>query len=340
MSVGVLGCGWVTPLGTDIDVVIRGVQNGERPEPAMMQNPYSGKKIPFLRVTEADLAPVAKIPRLRRSSIISHLAMTAALNALQDAGIAVDDPDCRLALVFAASDGGVIYTRKFFGELVAQGTQAGSPILFPETVYNAPASHIAARLGITGTVSTVVGDATAGVHALAFAEDLLMSGDCDVCLVVAAEEIDWIVAEAYSVWGVGAEHGIMFSESAAAIVLADTGKWSLEMNIGKSFTSTMHARQSLAGAMMALPECKKIATVVGSVSGGKFDVPEVNAIDDVFGGVGQIHPKMVLGEAFAASTLSQVIFATRYGDAMGHLPVVIPVVGWNGQSAAARLQRR
>ena len=64
----------------------------------------------------------------------------ASLAALRDAGLAPESLG-RCALIFAVSDGGVIYTRKFYDQVVREG--AGSPLLFPETVYNAPGSHIA-----------------------------------------------------------------------------------------------------------------------------------------------------------------------------------------------------
>jgi len=83
---------------------------------------------------------------------------------------------------------------------VKQGASAASPLLFPETVYNAPASHLSAQLGLDGACYTLVGDSTIGLTALKFAEQLLALGDVDRCVVVACEEIDWILCEAYRDW--------------------------------------------------------------------------------------------------------------------------------------------
>src|SRR3712207_8481791 len=47
--------------------------------------------------------------------------------------------------------------------------------LFPETVFNAPASHLAAILGISGASYTLVGDGAVGILALKMAEDLMRS---------------------------------------------------------------------------------------------------------------------------------------------------------------------
>ena len=44
------------------------------------------------------------------------------------------------------------YSERFFGE-VLENPATASPMLFPETVMNAPASHMAAYLGCTGSSS-------------------------------------------------------------------------------------------------------------------------------------------------------------------------------------------
>ena len=106
----------------------------------------------------------------------------------------------RTALVFAISNGGVIYTRRFYHDIVKSGASAASPLLFPETVFNAPASHLAAILGITGASYTLVGDGAVGILALKMAEDLMADPDLDRCLVVGAEETDWLLCDAYRKW--------------------------------------------------------------------------------------------------------------------------------------------
>ena len=68
----------------------------------------------------------------------------------------------RLAVIFAVASGSVVYTRRFYEQVTKQGAKAASPMLFPETVYNAPASHLAALLGIDGATYTLVGDNSVG----------------------------------------------------------------------------------------------------------------------------------------------------------------------------------
>ncbi|MFY8216368.1 MAG: beta-ketoacyl synthase N-terminal-like domain-containing protein [Chthoniobacterales bacterium] len=343
MSTAILGFGWLTAHGASLEGVTQAVMEGAIAEPVLLPGLSSENSLCCLRAPEADLAGVERIPRLRRASTISHLSMAAALAALADAGLSSDATDCRLALLFAASDGSVVYTRRFFADLVERGTQAGSPLLFPETVYNAPASHIAAKLGICGTTSTVVGDSTAALHAIAMAEDLLATGECTHCLVVAAEELDWVVTEAYGTWGLGRRGKPIFSEAAAAIVLGMDGEHSLAVDVGRNYASRSEAKIALKASFGTLPIQTLPAMVFGSGSGAEpgcgpwFDACERAAILENFGEIEQIHPRLSLGEAFAASTLAQIILAARLSTCSN--PTLVSVLGWNGQCGSALLER-
>lgn len=202
MSLRLAGLGWVTPLGHEIDVVWERLLAGEE-APAVPVESSLGKKPQYLvfRVPPEAVAEAGRYARLRRSSAISRFAVVAGLAALRNAGIKLDEAAAaRTALVFAISNGGVIYTKRFYHEIVHSGAAAASPLLFPETVFNAPASHLAAILGITGASYTVVGDGAVGVLALQMAMDLMANPELERCLVVGAEEADWLLCDAYRKW--------------------------------------------------------------------------------------------------------------------------------------------
>ncbi len=349
MTMGICGCGWVTPAGRGLDPVWAAIRAGIQPEATKVSNPLTGRIFPVFTAT--DIAPeLARQPRLRRASTISHLVVTAILDALADAGIDPAAAPDRLALVFAAADGGVVYTRKFFAEIAANGVQAGSPLLFPETVYNAPLSHAAASLGVTGTATTLVGDATASLSALATAEDLLASGECDFCVVAAAEESDWIICEAYARWGLAtsddtirpfAGRGTIFAEGAAAIVLGSNGNGWLTIHPGRSYRAVADGRDHLASVLGGLfrPDSAPSA-VFASAAGTRFDAIERHAFDRMLPEAEVFTPKITLGESFTAASLAQVIcarFWLRENPAAS--AAIVSVVGLHGQLAALRLDR-
>jgi 3-oxoacyl-(acyl-carrier-protein) synthase len=358
MSLGILGMGWVTPLGRGLAPVWQRFCSGETPRPGSLKNPYSGQTTPAFRIDDSCVADAARLPRLRRSSLISHLALAASLDAIADAGMQPDAIGDRMAVVFAAADGGVTYTRRFFAEVVESGTQAGSPILFPETVYNAPASHIAARVGVTGTTATLVGDAASSVHALAFANDLLDSDQADTCLVVAAEEIDWITAEACAVWNLTNRDGDgceipdtaatarrpPLADGAAALVVrrsrADDALIDA-VHTGFSATARHRAAALLERVFRDLADGPAPALIVPSLAGSSLDALESSAIDAVFPGIHRLSMKPSLGEAFAASVLTQVIAARlwlrdRPSNAFP-TSAIVSVMGLNGHVSGLRL---
>ena len=194
--------GWVTPLGYGMDEVWQRLIGGETATPEILKAEaddapsYSAIKVPA-----SALQNLPAHPRLRRASAISRFAAAAGLAAIdqaKQAGIALA-PE-RTALIFAISNGGVIYTRRFYQEIVASGAGSASPILFPETVFNAPASHLAALLGLSGPTYTLVGDGSVGLSALEMADRLLGEQAIDFCLIVGAEEVDWLLCDAYARW--------------------------------------------------------------------------------------------------------------------------------------------
>lgn len=298
MTVAITGLGWVTPLGADLSTVFIALRSGAAAETKPVQNPETGRVFQCRPVPPKLVEHLARNPRLRRSSPISYFAVAAAQAALADANATAD---ARTALVFAVSDGGVIYTRRFYDQIVKQGANAASPLLFPETVYNAPASHLAAALGIDGATYTLVGDNSIGLAALHFGAQLLTLGECDRAVVVGCEEIDWILCEAFHDWRL-ARHPL--SEGAGAVVLAREGSLTIETSAGVSLSR----RNKAHGEMNA-------------------DL----TIED---------PAPQLGSAPGATALWQVVLAAltlRAGEATSAL---VPIVGFNQQASAAKLTQR
>src|ERR1043166_4166763 len=257
MSLGIAGMGWVTPLGSDVAGVWDRLLNRETASVQSISSPLA-RDYPVFSVPAEAIARAPAHPRLRRSSAISRFAAVAGLAALEDAKLTLDaETAARTALIFAVSNGGVIYTRRFYHEIVESGAQAASPLLFPETVFNAPASHLAAILGITGAGYALVGDGAVGILALKMAEDLMESGALDRCLVVGAEEADWLLCDAYRKWRLlrsappiepfqQPPRGTVLSEGAGAVLVSRDGSISIEkISSGTNFKRQQDAADAV-----------------------------------------------------------------------------------------------
>jgi 3-oxoacyl-(acyl-carrier-protein) synthase len=151
---------------------------------------------------------------LRRTSPISQFAVAAALEALGTDASKVTAGQHRLGIVLCVMSGCVNYSRRFYDEVLRDPATA-SPLVFPETVFNAPSSHLAALLGTTAINYTLVGDSGSFLLGVVVAADWLRQGLVDGCLVVAAEECDWLTADAFRLF----TRQMTVSEGAGALYL-------------------------------------------------------------------------------------------------------------------------
>jgi 3-oxoacyl-(acyl-carrier-protein) synthase len=362
MSLHIAGMGWVTPLGSGIEEVWNRLLNGESATAESISSPL-GRDYPVFRVPSSATAKAPGHPRLRRSSAISRFAVVAGLEALESAGVKLDPEIAeRTALIFAVSNGGVIYTKRFYHEIVESGAQAASPLLFPETVFNAPASHLAAILGITGASYTLVGDGAVGTLALKMAEDLMTSDTLDYCLVVGAEEADWLLCDAYRKWRLlrtappiepfqHPPRGTIVSEGAGALLLAVEGRAparpiSIEKIAGG--TNFRKQREAAAGVEAVFSElCATPPDLVAASANGTFiDAAEQAAIGK-HSPNGRVYAvKEALGESVGASSLwqticgAQALITQRVPGFTEPVPLrcaVVSTCGLNQQVAGLRL---
>ncbi|HEX8076204.1 MAG TPA: beta-ketoacyl synthase N-terminal-like domain-containing protein, partial [Chthoniobacterales bacterium] len=322
MSLPIAGMGWVTPLGSGVDEVWQRLLNGDTATAEPLSSPL-GRDYPVFRVPASALAKAPAHPRLRRSSAISRFAAVAGLDALANADLKLDSETARrTALIFAVSNGGVIYTKRFYHDVVESGAQAASPLLFPETVFNAPASHLAAILGITGASYTLVGDGAVGILALKMADDLMLNSDLDYCLVVAAEEADWLLCDAYHKWRLlrsappiepfqQPPRGTVLSEGAGALLLARTGPVQIDgISSGTNFTHRREAPAALGKVFAEL--CDSTPDLVSASANGTFiDAAESAAIAQHLSNARIYAVKASLGESVGASSLWQTISAIQ-----------------------------
>jgi hypothetical protein len=158
-----------------------------------------------------------KEPRLRRASLISLFMVEAAVQACAELS-----PEERKSVGIISSyfTGSIIYTRRFFSDVVESGQRFASPMFFPETVFNSPTSHLANILGSSGPCYSIVGDESAFVNAITIAACWMQRGIAKHVLVLGAEELEPIVVEAFvnSRW-IRPNGNFVPSEGAGALLL-------------------------------------------------------------------------------------------------------------------------
>jgi 3-oxoacyl-(acyl-carrier-protein) synthase len=241
--------------------------------------------------------------------------------------------------VFTSLTGCVSYSRRFYDEVLKDPATA-SPILFPETVFNAPSSHLAAYLNTQAINYTMIGDPGTFLQGLAVAAGWLLDGRVDLGLVIGAEELDWLVATAQRRFS----SDVVISEGAGALVIERAEASGPGIEIDRISEPVLYtAATSQAAAVRRVRNEAGVdnadTVLVDSLTGAPHvDRAEANAWSDWTGP--RISVKKLLGEPFAAGSAWQCVVAAEHLSRGRHSSAIVNVVGCNQQAIAARLVAR
>ncbi len=309
----IVGWGAVSPVGWGVASLFDAVQSGATVEPEVRQREGAERPVRVRPVPPPDAGQRLRHPRLRRASPQVKFAAAACIEALGDErSERVMVGEMRLGIVFATMCGAVQYSNRFYQEVLEEPATA-SPILFPETVFNATSSHLSAIFGSHAANYTLVGDSAEFLAALRIAEDWLRAGEVDGCLVVGSEELDWVSWEAMQLFdphgvageGAGALYLELGESSENAIVLEGVTEPALWLDHGEKQLATQRARAELSD------EISRKAVLALSTSGhAKTDAAEARAWADWPGP--RVESGLLLGNCMGAGVALNAALACEY----------------------------
>lgn len=331
----ITGIGAVTPAGWGHEALLRALTEHEMPATDWLERPCGGSVVrtPVRRVPAA-ASRIPKSPRLRRTSGIAKFAAAAAAEALGEQRLSASlAGHLHVGVICTLTNGCVNFSSRFFSEVLADPALA-SPILFPETVFNAPSSHISAWIGSRAANDTLLGDAAAFFTGIGLAIEWLERGDVDGCLVIAAEELDWLSAEALRLYS----GKLIPSEAAAAIYLESAqgpaGIECLPAPLPYPRFTRGDAAHLLRGRLTA--DHDDATLLIDSRCGiHRIDAAEANAWSGWRGP--RWSPKTVLGECMGAAGAVQTVAAASAVMAGLCHHAVVSCTGSNQQAAGIRL---
>lgn len=138
----------------------------------------------------------------RRMSLVSRMAVASSIEALADSGLIPDSLNKeRIAIIMGTAYGSSSHVEDFYVSLLEEGPRGAHPLLFPETVPNASASHIAMFHGITGPNNTFCQNELSAENAIVYARNLLLQNIVDVVLVGGADELSAMQYTCYDAVG-------------------------------------------------------------------------------------------------------------------------------------------
>lgn len=338
----ITGIGAVSPAGWGVPALMAALASGQHPPDAWLEAPAgaapgaASQRVRAVPRPAPDRA-LAGHPRLRRATPIALFAAAAGLEALgPERAAAVRAGTLRAGLIYTLLNGSVSYCGRFFGEVLANPATA-SPILFPETVFNAPASHLAATLSITGPCASLVGDAAQFLAAIDMAALWLDQDLIDLAVVVGAEEHDWFPATAVAMLKLG----VPLAEGAAAIVIERAAP-----GIAIRSLATRHPvfafadrEPAAAAARDALGPLAPATLVVDDTCGHPAsDAATLRAWADWSGP--RLSPGRILGHGLSAAGAWQVVAACHHLQAGAAAAAVVATTGITQRAGALHVQVR
>ncbi len=276
--------------------------------------------------------------RLRRTSPIGQYAVAAALEAVGSDAPRVADGSIRLGIIYCAMAGCVNFSQRFYNETLDNPATA-SPMIFPETVFNAPASHLGALLGTRAINYTLIGDPGTVLQGLALGANWLIQDRVDACVVIGAEEMDRLVAHAARLF----DRNAVISEGAGALYLrreaAESNAIELEFITDSHLFWTKPGRATAAVKARAQVDNNRPNDLLcdGIQGVPRLDRDESAAWSDWAGR--RLSPKKICGEAFTASAAWQCVAALDALSAGPEQGACVSVVGCNQQAIAARFHK-
>lgn len=336
--IGVVGLGAVSPAGWTLAALRSTVAAGVPIPPRDVERPGTHHRLRMRTVPPPASRPsVLTHARLRRTTAITQYAAVAATDAI--AGIDRHAPTGgRLGVIACMQSGCVEYSCRFFAE-VLQDPATASPALFPETVFAATASHVAAVLGGATRATTLVGDPGVVLQGLALGADWLIAGQVDVALIVTADETNAMHSEA--AWHL--DHGVTLAIGAGALALMrEPGESAAVILAGVTDSFRYEAARGRAQAAAAMRAQLSGGAADELLCDGLQQLRRTDAIEqdlwrDWPGK--RLSPKVVLGDGLGAGVAWQCVLAAD-AVATGEVRAAqVSVVGCNQQAIGARFER-
>lgn len=165
----------------------------------------------------SDFMPPLKARKFDRGSLF---AVTTAGMALRDAGV---DPvifgATRIGIVLGCGFGGMVNSEELLKGYFAKGVDGLVPMLFPNTVPNAPASNASIEHGLKGPNVTFVQRFCSAEAAVQMACRFLEEDRADIMLAGGVDELDPFMILAFREMGQLRRHARCFGEGAGILVL-------------------------------------------------------------------------------------------------------------------------
>ncbi|MBL0225650.1 MAG: beta-ketoacyl synthase [Geobacteraceae bacterium] len=222
-NIVITGSSVISACGTGVDAVLELVRSGGD---ACTAVPFDVLGADGHRWCKADGFKVSVFMppmKARKMDRCSQFSVAAAGLALKDAGIDLKTlaPE-RIGIALGSGFCGVANSAEFLTGYFRDGVEGLTPMIFPNTVANAPASNASIEHGITGPNTTLVQRYCSAESAVMLACRFIEEGRADIMLAGGIDELTPLMLKGFSALGKLKEDYTPYGEGGGILVLEST----------------------------------------------------------------------------------------------------------------------
>lgn len=185
----VTGLGMISPLGHDVESTWQAILDGKSGVARIDHFDPSDLTCQICsRVKNFDATQYMPEKEARKRDYFIQYGMAAAMQAIQDAGLIVNETNAaRIGLAIGSGIGGLPSIEKHHSVLLESGPRRISPFFIPGALINMVAGNLSIQYGMKGPNISLVSACTTGAHNIGVAARTIAYNDADVMIAGASE---------------------------------------------------------------------------------------------------------------------------------------------------------
>lgn len=185
----ITGLGAVTPIGNNVNELFDGIKAGQCGIDVIDQFDTSKYNVTLAaRVKNFKPTDFIEIKEAKRMDAFSQYALVAAIEAVNDSGLKLEDIDKdRFGVIVGSGIGGLGIMEKENKNLLEKGPKRVNPLLIPMMITNMAAGNIAIHFGARGVCTNVVTACASGTHCIGEAFRTIKHGYGDIVIAGGTE---------------------------------------------------------------------------------------------------------------------------------------------------------
>jgi 3-oxoacyl-[acyl-carrier-protein] synthase II len=185
----ITGLGCVSPLGNNLKDTWQALLAGKSGAAPITAFDASKHKTKFAaEVKGFDPVVMFGTRDARKMDRFTQFATSATLEAIEQAGLKIDESNCdRVGILIGTGIGGIITLLEQYEVMRERGPERVSPFLIPMMISDSAAGSIAIRVGARGPNMALATACASGTNALGEAAEMIRRGSADVMIAGGAE---------------------------------------------------------------------------------------------------------------------------------------------------------